>query len=226
LVLAAAATGSVLGSRRAAAQVFGPCGGIPPGQDFIECIVFGTRIAYGNGVATGGDNSFLLTTPVRVVGNPQLGLQGPFVFTNSVPVTWDPRLGPMSVTTRLRLDGAVNIFQQNASVTLDFQGLLGGVPTNCIGLAGACPAGVATATIPVFTQDATLGILTVNRAADPGTPATSVLTVTIVGGASYTALGSPLYAGSVPEPGTIGLLGTGLLALVGAAHRRKSVRGG
>ncbi|HWY22647.1 MAG TPA: PEP-CTERM sorting domain-containing protein [Candidatus Acidoferrum sp.] len=112
----------------------------------------------------------------------------------------------------IELDGRVTLFK-NSIITLTLQGFADGVlidsvtetfgPGAC-GKANSCSKPVFKF---MFGGGGTNVMLFTER-----------LTVNITGGGSYKVSGSNPF-GSVPEPTTLSLFGTGLLALVGARRR-------
>jgi hypothetical protein len=161
-----------------------------------------------------GVNSFLLvSSPLQVSGGPgQVNTFGMRIHSGPIFQNWTV---PGPVLTRLSLNGAVNIFEPGASLTIQFTGQLGdGSPLQFFRI--FTESTVFSVTMfgnqPIFGFDEELGTFSV-----PGV-AVSSLTITVNGAASFT--GSGEFASAIPEPATMLLLGTGLTGIAIKLRKR------
>jgi hypothetical protein len=187
--------------------ILGPCGNanLVGNANVIlgPCPLAGGGSALYGGQAISGVNSFLNNhSPVLAAG----GVGQVNVFTQqiiSTPVWTVP--GP--VLTGLTLNGVVNILEPGASVDITFTGLLGGAPLVIQGH---------------FVNSVNVGITIFGmQAIAPA--AVSTLTITINGAATFFAPGSGEFAGGVPEPASLLLLGSGLTGVALKLRRKRKV---
>ena len=184
--------------------VIGSCGNAPimgaANPVFGPCPLPGGGSALQGAQAISGVNSFQnIHSPVVVLGG--LGQVNVFTMTIISTPIWT---GPGPVPTVLSLDGAVTILVPGASVDIQFTGLLGGPPLS----------------ISLNTnQDLVFSVTEIGDQAIAAT-AVSTLTITITGAALVVLPASGQFAGAIPEPTTMLLLGTGLAGIAIKTRRR------
>ena len=179
------------------------------------------------GVAT--PDSFLVTMSPVYVNTPK-GNSAPAPWTNSAAGA-----GTATSSSYLELDGFINLFTAGSSVTLTLTGDEAGTPLDAI-TEIFTPAGYWIFTTGNGTRNGfypvsnctstpcgeTVSVYTDGPGATnpPGGPFTETLTVAITSGGRFVSPGSADFGG-VPEPATLTLLATGLLALM-SIHRGKT----
>ena len=184
--------------------VVGSCGGAPivgaANPIFGPCPLPGGGSALYGAQALSGVNSFQnIHSPVVVLGG--LGQLNVFTMTIiSTPIWTEP--GP--VPTVLSLDGAVTILAPGALVEIQFTGLLGGPPLS----------------ISVNTNQNLVFSVTEIGDQAIAAAAVSTLTITITGAALVVLPASGQFAGAIPEPATMLLLGTGLAGVAIKTRKR------
>lgn len=195
----------------ATTTIFGPC---PLLSSFTSPLTPGGGTALYGAQATFATNNFLMShSPVLVLsGAGQTNIFAMSINSGHIFPIWTV---PGPVPTQLSLIGTVNIFEPGASVTIQFSGQLGdGSPLHLF--ASFTESTVFSLTAfgnqPIFAFDDETG-----RFEQPGT-AVSRLSITINGAASFS--GSSEFAGAIPEPSTMLLLGTGLAGVAMKMRKR------
>ena len=190
----------------------GPCGiAFGPAMIFGPCALPGGGSALYGSDAISGVNSFQnIHSPVTVLSGP--GQVNVFNMAIGSGPTWTMS-GP--VLTQLFLNGTVTIFEPGASVNIVFTGELGGPPISI-------SATFTETTVFSLTAFGNQAMFDIDEEEGELATAVSRLVITINGAASFT--GSGEFAGEIPEPATLLLLGTGLTGVTIKMRKRLKSR--